>query len=132
MLGKCGTVLLMFLLLNFVNGRLVFAQTVSDNDARTAKVKERVAKIGKGKKIVVIQLDDVKIKGVVSAIDADSFTVTDKKTGTERRVTYSEVRRAYRAGLSVGTKIAFAAGIAVPAIIILAIFGKRYCNESQC
>lgn len=133
MIKKCGTLLLMFLILNLASGRLVRAQQVADapESPATRKVKIKVSKIGKGKKIVVVRADDTKLKGVVSAIELDSFTVTDKKTGAETRFNYAEVKKVNRGGNSTVT-IAVVAGVAVPLIIVLALFGKRYCNEQGC
>lgn len=131
MIKKCGTFLLIFLILNLVQGRFIIAQEVG-NETTTRKIKEKVSEIGKGRKIVVRRNDETKLKGVLSEIDADSFTVTDKKTSAETRFNYSEVKKVSRAGMSTGAKIGIAAGVAVPLIIVLALFGKRLCNEQAC
>ncbi|HEY8563792.1 MAG TPA: hypothetical protein VIL74_25660 [Pyrinomonadaceae bacterium] len=123
----------MFLLLNLAGARLATAQSLSDDEsAATRKVKIKVSEIGKGKKIVVTRRDETKLKGVVSAIDPDSFALTDKKTGAETRFGYAEVKKVSRAGMSTGAKLAIGASIAVPVIIVLALLGKRICNESAC
>jgi hypothetical protein len=133
MIKKCGTLLMMFLLLNLAGARLATAQSLSDDEsAATRKVKIKVSEIGKGKKIVVTRRDETKLKGVVSAIDPDSFALTDKKTGAETRFGYAEVKKVSRAGMSTGAKLAIGASIAVPVIIVLALLGKRICNESAC
>ena len=124
----------MFLVLNFVGARLVVAQVTGNADAAaTAKVREKVSKIGKGKKVVVIvRSDNSRRKGVVKEIDGDSFTVTDKETGAETRFEYSQVKKVSRAGLPVGAKIAIIAGIAVPVVIALTLLRIRLCNEGAC
>ena len=132
MIKKCGTLLLMVLLLNLVAGRSVIAQNPSNDETAARKVKVKVSEFGAGKKIVVVRRDETRLKGVIGVIEADSFTVADKKTGAETRLAYSQVKKVSRAGMSTGTKIAIAAGVAVPVIIVLALFGKRYCNEQAC
>ena len=124
----------MFLMLNLVQGRLAIAQQAGNDpeSAATRKIKVKVSEIGKDRKIVVRRNDDTKLKGVLSAIDTDSFTVTDKKTGAETRLGYSEVKKVSRQGLPTGAKIGIAAGVAVPAIILLTLLRKRICNESAC
>jgi hypothetical protein len=130
MLKKCVAFLLMFLTLNLVAGPIVNAQATGD--AATAKVKAKVAKIGRGKKVVVVRRDETKLRGVLNVIDADYFSLTDKKTGAETRFAYSEVKKVNRPGLSTGAKIAIIAGIAVPVIIGLSLLRIRICNESAC
>ena len=126
---------LIVLTFNFVGGRLVFAQTQSDKDAKKIqKIKTKVADYGTGEKSKVkVELrNQTKIKGYISAIDDDSFTVTDKKTGSTTKVDYAQVKKVSRNSLSTGVKIAIAVGIAVPVTVILTIFGLIYCNEQGC
>jgi hypothetical protein len=128
---------LIVLMFNLAGGRLLFAQT-QDNDksaGSTAKIKTKVAKYGTGEKSKVkVELhNQTKIKGYVSAIEDNSFTVTDKKTGTATRIEYAQVKKVMNDnGLSTAGKIGIAVGIAVPVAIILTLFGIRYCNESAC
>lgn len=126
---------LIVLTFNFAGGRLVFAQTQSDKDAKKIqKIKTKVADYGTGEKSKVkVELrNQTKIKGYISAIDDDSFTVTDKKTGSTTKVDYAQVKKVSRNSLSTGVKIAIAVGIAVPVTVILTIFGLIYCNEQGC
>src|SRR5881394_3242009 len=63
-------------------------------DAQTvAQVRAQVARIGVGEKArVEVKLrDNTKVKGYVSALGADSFTIADVKTGTQQTVAYRDV-----------------------------------------
>ena len=63
-------------------------------DAQTIEqVRAQVARIGVGEKArVEVKLrDDTKLKGYVSAAGADSFTLTEAKTGASRNVAYADV-----------------------------------------
>ena len=126
---------LIVLTFNFAGGRLVFAQTQSDKDAKKIqKIKTKVADYGTGEKSKVkVELrNQTKIKGYISAIENDSFTVTDKKTGSTTKIDYAQVKNVNRNNLSTTAKIAIALGIAVPVTIILTLFGIYYCNEQAC
>ena len=74
-------------------------------DAQTVEqVRVKVAHIGVGEKArVEVKLrDNTKLKGYVSAAGADSFTVTEAKTGATRTISYADVAQVKRAagGLS--------------------------------
>jgi uncharacterized protein HemX len=137
MLKKYLVMSLIALVFNLACGGFLFAQTREDdkNAELTAKIKTKVAKYGTGEKSKVkVELrNQTKIKGYVSAIADDSFTVTDKKTGTPTKIEYAQVKKVMNDnGLSTAGKIGIAVGIAVPVAILLTIFGIRYCNESAC
>ncbi len=126
---------LIVLTLNLTGGRLLFAQTQSDQDAKEIqKIKTKVAKYGTGEKAKVwVQLrNQTKIKGFISAIDADSFTVTDKKTGTTTAIDYAQVKNVSRSHISTTGKIIFAVAVAVPVTIFMILFGSYNCNEHAC
>ncbi len=135
MLKKYLVLSLIVLVFNFAGGRMVFAQTQSDKDAKKIqKIKTKIAKYGTGEKskVKVSLRNQTKIKGYISAIEDDSFTVTDKKTGATTKVDYAQVKNVSRNNLSTTAKIAIAVGIAVPVTILLTFFGLYYCNERGC
>jgi len=128
---------LIVLMFNLAGGRLLFAQTQDDDKSAklTAKIKTKVAKYGTGEKAKVkVELrNQTKIKGYISTIEDDSFTVTDKKTGTATKIEYAQVKKVMNgSGLSTTAKIGIAVAIAVPLTVLLTLFGIRYCNESAC
>jgi hypothetical protein len=124
---------LIVLVLNLAGGNAVFAQTQDNKNVE--KIKTKIAKIGTGEKskVRVELLNQTKLKGYVSAIDNDSFTVTDKKTGTATKVDYAQVKKVMNGyGLSTAAKIGIGVGIAVPVAIVLTIFGIYCSNEGGC
>ncbi len=133
MLKKCTSFLLMFLVFNLAAGRVALAQVTDDKQARaTAKIKEKVVKIGRDKKITVRRTDKTEVTGYLSAINSDSFTITDKINGTTTSFSYAEVKKVSRDGSSKALTIGLIAGLAAAATIVLVILGKRICNESAC
>ena len=92
-------------------------------EERASKIKAQIQKRGTGEKATVkITLRDrTEVKGYISQIDADSFQVTDKKTGKASTLTYDAVDRVRGGGLSRGTKIAIWVGVGAAVAIGLAL-----------
>lgn len=133
MFKKCAALMLLLLVFNLTGGRIVFAQETDSEAARDAqKVKEKVAKFGKNEKIVVHRRDKTKITGYLTAIEADSFTITEKNSGAATRFSYTDVKKVSSSGASKALTIGVIGGLAAVATIVLVIFGKRYCNEQSC
>ena len=97
------------------------AEKLSQGD-RASKVKTQVQERGTGEKatVRVTLRDKTEVQGYISQIDADSFQVTDKKTGKISSVTYDAVDRVRGGGLSRGAKIAIWVGVG--AAVAVAIF----------
>lgn len=89
--------------------------------AHAAKVKTEIGKLGVGPEaqIRVKLRDKTKLSGYVSQANADSFVITDAKTGAATEVPYPSVIQARGHNLSTGAKIAIAAGIAVGVAILV-------------
>ena len=79
---------------------------------RSRKIKERVEQRGTGQPVRVTLRNKTEVKGYISQVDADSFQITDKKTGRATTITYSEVEKVRKPGLSVGTKLGIVAAVA--------------------
>jgi hypothetical protein len=88
--------------------------------ARGAKIKTSIAKLGIGPeaKIKIKLNDKTRLAGYVSEIKADSFVVTEDKTGTMKEVSYPDVAQAKGNNLSTGAAIAIGVGIGVGATIL--------------
>lgn len=86
-----------------------------------SKIRSKVAKRGVGPKakVKITLVDGTKLQGYVSEARADSFTVTDAKTGGSVVVEYSQVKQLKGDGLSKGAKIALVVGIAVVAFTVI-------------
>jgi len=81
-----------------------------------------IAKLGVGPKVrVEVRLKDgTVVKGVVTAISDDRFSITDSKTGALVSVAYTQVKQVKGHNLSTGAKTAL--GIAVLAVVAAAWF----------
>ncbi len=100
-----------------------FAATVTPEAkeaARVAKIKVSISKLGTGPEAnIKIKLrDKTKLSGYVSQAGADSFTITDAKTGAATEVPYPNVMQAQGKNLSTGAAIAIGIGIGVGATLL--------------
>jgi hypothetical protein len=84
---------------------------------KAASVKAEVRKIGIGERSAVrVKLKDgTELRGYLSQIENDSFTITDKGTKKASSVSYGDVQSLKLKGkrLSIGTKILIGVGIGV-------------------
>jgi hypothetical protein len=85
------------------------------------KARAAVQKLGVNpqRRVEVRLLDGTRLKGPISAAGADTFTVTDAKTGAERTLAYADVARVKKpgGGLSTTTWVIIGAA-AVTAVIV--------------
>ena len=119
-------------LLNLFAAGPVYAETQAEKDARRAlKVKAGVRKLGTGEKahVHVTLKDKTKLKGYVSAVGEDNFTVTDARTGAATVVAYTQVKQIEGHNLSTGAKIAIAFGIVAAAALILFLLALHDLNK---
>lgn len=100
--------------------------------APAEKARAGVARAGVGPKArVEVRLrDNTKLKGYVSEAGADSFTVTDAKTGAARAVPYGEVAQFKRGGggLSPKTQAIIWGGVAAGVAITLYAVRGAFCD----
>jgi hypothetical protein len=122
---KCMSSGLITLLLFFGSHQTISAQTSGgNNSADTAKTKANVLKHGASEKsqVEVKLRNGTKMKGSISQVGDDSFTLTDSKLKQTNTLTYSNVAQVKRSGLSIGAKIAIGVGIfAAVMVVALAI-----------
>lgn len=99
------------------------AQAGTNSSKRAEKVRSAIAKLGTGTqaKIKVKLTDGTKLKGYVSEINAESFSVTNDKTGTVTEVNYGNAKQVKGNNLSTGVKIAIGLGILLGIIIAVAL-----------
>jgi hypothetical protein len=78
-------------------------------------VKAQVRKIGIGESFVVrVKLKDgTDLRGYLSQIENDSFTITDKAANKATSVSYGDVRSLKGKGLPTAAKVLIAVGIGV-------------------
>jgi hypothetical protein len=86
-----------------------------------AKVKAQITQFGTGPdaRLSVKLRDKTKLSGYVSQANADSFVITDPKTGVSTEVPYPNVVQAKGKNLSTGAIIAISAAIAVGATLLV-------------
>jgi len=105
-----------------------FAQNAT-YDAQASKARAKVESLGNNARVEVKLRDKTKVKGNVSAITPDSFTVTDAKTGTTNTVAYSEVDEVKKAGGGLSTKTWLIIGGAVVGTVVTWIIVKpAFCD----
>ncbi len=108
-----------------LSGAILFAAApaASAKGAQTTEqARAKVREIGTGQKArVEVRLrDQTKVKGYVSAADAeDSFTVTDSKTGAARTFAYTDVERVQKPSGGLSTRGWVILGAAATAAVIV-------------
>jgi hypothetical protein len=108
-------------------------QADTGEDARLAQqARITVLKLGVGEqaRVEVKMRDNSKLKGYISAAGADSFTVTDRKTGASTVVAYNNVAQVKRSdnGLSTMTKVIIGGAVAAGVIIGWQIVKPALCD----
>jgi hypothetical protein len=119
------TILLVVLVVNLSGVRLAYADSKEAKQARFAeKVKANVLKLGTGEsaRVKVKLRDQAKLEGYISDAGAETFTVTDRKTGVATTVAYPQVKSVQGNNLSTGAKIAIGVGVAASIIFIILWF----------
>lgn len=117
--------LLLVLTVNLGAVRLAYADSKEDKQARFAeKVRANVLKLGTGEsaRVRVKLRDQAKLEGYISDAGAETFTVTNRKTGVATTIDYVQVKSVQGNNLSTGAKIAIGVGIAATIIFIILWF----------
>ena len=132
MLRRILTTVLSGILLGATLG-LPAARAQTGDDARlTEQTRAAVQKAGVGReaRVEVKLRDDTKVKGYVSGAGADSFTVTDAKTGAAQTLAYTDVARVQRQGngLSARTKVIIGAAVAAGLVVTWLIVKPALCD----
>ena len=127
MTRKLLTLALAGLLLHLCAAAPARAATKEEKAARFAeKVKEGVQRLGTGEaaRIEVKLRDKTRLKGYVSQIGEESFSVTDA-SGKTTSVAYAQVRQARGHNLTTGQKWMIGVGIALAVVLIIAIVAAK-------
>jgi hypothetical protein len=97
------------------DSRPTVEQPLASNPQLAEKVRIEIQKRGVGEKSrVTIRLRDrTEVKGYISQIEADTFQLTNSKTGKVTTIAYDSVDRVRGGGLSKGSKIAIGIGVGV-------------------
>ncbi len=96
------------------------------------KARASIAELGVGKdaRVEVKLRDNIKLKGYISKAAADSFSITDSKTGATRTVAYADVTQVSKkgSGLSTRTKVIIGAAVAAGLIVGWQIIKPALCD----
>ena len=106
----------------------VSAQTTT---AGAEKVRSKVQSlsVSRDKKVEVKLRDNTKYKGYITAVDPDSFTLTDAKTSTPHKFSYSEVEDVKKVGGGISTKTwIIIGGVAAGSVITWMIVKPAFCD----
>lgn len=126
MFNKYLTFALTFLVLNLSLSSVAFAETKPEKEAKfAAKVKANIAKLGTGTeaRVQVKLKDGKKLKGYVSQINEESFTIIEDKTGVVTEVPYPNAKQVKGHNLSTEWKIAIGVVIAIVALTLIGGYG---------
>ncbi len=133
MLRKAFAILLSGILVSTAFGfQAAYAQT--GKEVQTAeKTRVGILKLGIGKdaRVEVRLQDNSKLKGYVSAVGEDSFTIADHKTGASSTVAYSDVTKVKGNNDSTRTKVIIGAAVAIGIGIVLYTIRGAFC-DGQC
>jgi sRNA-binding regulator protein Hfq len=118
MFTKTSFIFLAALLLFAGAGSVDAQQSAVELDRR---IKAKVNDLGAGAKVTVFLKDGTKIQGNISQILDDSFDVTVKKETQSRIISYRDVQRIKKRGLTSGTKVAIGVAIGAAAIVTVLV-----------
>lgn len=123
MLKPIISISIAILLFQFLFIAPVLGQKMSD-EAKTAKIKTYLAERANNQKskFTVTLRDGRKIKGYITERGADNFVVAEGKTNNRTTISYADVAKVKKSGLSLGAKVAIGALIvgAVAAVVVAA------------
>ncbi|HRH44898.1 MAG TPA: hypothetical protein PKY82_24890 [Pyrinomonadaceae bacterium] len=128
MFKKYLSLFLTVLVINLSFSSVAFADTKIEKDAKFAqKVKTEITKLGTGTeaKIQVKLKDGTKLKGYISNIGEESFSVTDEKTGASTEVPYPNAKQVKGNNLSTGAKVAIVVGVIVALSFLIVAVSPR-------
>jgi hypothetical protein len=127
---KTFSIMLSGILLSAIFGSPAASAKGADPARQESEARAKVRQLGVGTdaRAEVKLRDGSKFKGHVTSSDADSFTVTDSKTGASRTFNYADVSSVKKFSGSSSTK-KILIGAAVAAGVIVGIF---FAREALC
>lgn len=104
---------------------------INDDSMRLEKTRASIAKLGtdRDQKVEIKLNDKTKVKGYITAVGADSFTLSDSKSGTGQTINYSEVFEARKSGGGISTKTwLILGGVAAGSVVTWIIVKPALCD----
>lgn len=121
---KTLTLVIVVLIFNLLIAPPVYAADTLTKEAKNAaKLKARIVKLGtrKDPRVKVTLKDGTKLKGQVSEIGENSFTLTDPETGTSTTVPYANAKQVLGNGLTENQIWFITVGAMIAVVVITAI-----------
>jgi hypothetical protein len=122
MLKRIISFIVIVLLLNLISYSTVRANDLKKDAKFAEKVKTSIAKLGTGReaKITVKLKDGSQIKGHVSEINDDNFSITSQENSSVTKIPYTKVRQVKGKNQLNGNMIKAAIGIGFLAVLLVA------------
>lgn len=113
-----------------VSGLLSVQAKTGKESQQVEKTRAGIQKLGVGQdaRVEIKLRDNTKLKGYISEAGAETFTVTDLKTGASQTVAYPQVKQIKGNNLSTRTKVIIGAAIAAGIGIVLYIVRGAFCD----
>lgn len=111
----------------------IYAGTKEEKEVQSEKIRTGISKLGVGKdaRIEVKLRDKTQLKGYISEVRDESFTITDLKTEASSIVAYPDVTQVKGHNLTTRTKVMIGVAIAVGVGIFLYLIRGAFC-DGQC
>ena len=125
---KITSILLIIVLVHIAYPSTALAGDSPEEEAKFAeKLKSEIAKLGTGPdaQVEVKLRDKTKLKGYISEVSDESFTVVDGRSGSARTVTYPQVKQVKGNNLVTGAKILITIGI----VLVIALIFASCCAQ---
>jgi hypothetical protein len=102
----------------------------STDSSDTARIRSNIERLSteRGKKVDIRLRDNTRIKGYISAVDQDTFTVSEPKLGTAQNISYADVLEAKRSGSGSKKPWFIFAGVAAAVIVTWVIVKPAVCD----
>ena len=130
LLRKTLATMLSGILILTVSGLLSVQAKTGKESQQVEKTRAGIQKLGVGQdaRVEIKLRDNTKLKGYISEAGAETFTVTDLKTGASQTVAYPQVKQIKGNNLSTRTKVIIGAAIAAGIGIVLYIVRGAFCD----
>lgn len=135
MLKKYLSIFVMGLLLNLAIAPAAFASDGAESSAEFAKkVKSEIARLGTGPKakVNVTLKDGKKIKGYISQLGEDDFTVKKSEKEVGSNILYTEVKQAKgKRGLGGVSQFLIVVGVVIAVTVIVVAIGYKNARDDR-
>lgn len=131
MLKTTISISIAILLFQFLFIAPVFGQKMNEN-AETANIKSYLAERGNNSKskFTIKLRDGRKIKGYIAERNADDFVVAEAGTNNRMTISYEDVAKVKKSGLSLGAKVGIAALVVGAVAVIVIAVGVKNLDEN--